>query len=137
MPPRPSKAPESNGFTGPSDVAYPHRVDAADLRDYVDFEEGGVVRKTVFESEHLWSQLICVDRNGTYGPVSDPDADAMVTILAGEAVFLVNKSRRRLKQWGTVMAPAGADLLVTNASPDPLVVLMVTAPPPIPRDVSG
>jgi hypothetical protein len=112
-------------------------VDAADLRDFVEFEEGGVVTKTIFEADHLWSQIVCVDRNRTYGPVSDPSADAMLTILAGEAVFLVDKRRKRLAQWGAVVVPAGAEVVVTNASPDPLVLLMVTAPPPVPRELSG
>jgi mannose-6-phosphate isomerase-like protein (cupin superfamily) len=112
-------------------------VDTADLRDLVEFEEGQVLRHDVFESEHLWSQLICVDRNRSYGPVSDPRADAMLTILAGEAVFMVGRRRKRMKQWGSVLVPAGSDLVVTNASGEPLVVLMVTAPPPAPRERSG
>ena len=112
-------------------------MDAADLRDFVEFSEGDVLRKTVFESERLWSQLVTLDSNQRYGPVSDPAADAMLTILAGEAVFLVDRSRKRMKQWGSVIVPAGAELLVTNASPEPLVILLVTAPPPVPRDVSG
>jgi mannose-6-phosphate isomerase-like protein (cupin superfamily) len=112
-------------------------VDTADLRDLVEISEGEIVRKTLFESEHLWSQVISVDRNRSYGPVSDPQADAMLTIVAGEAVFLVDKRRKRMKQWGSVMVPAGAEVVVTNASPDPLVLLMVTAPPPLPRETSG
>lgn len=105
-------------------------MDAADLRDFVDIEEGGVVRRTVFESEQLWVQVLSLDRNGSHGPVSDRGADALLTIVAGEAVFQVNRSRRRMKQWGSILAPAGSDLVITNASPDPLVVLMVVAPPP-------
>lgn len=96
-----------------------------------------MIRRTVFESEHVWSQVVCIDRNRRYGPVSDPQADAMLTILAGEAVFVVDKRRKRLKQWGAVLVPAGAELVVTNASPEPLVILMVTAPPPVPRATSG
>jgi mannose-6-phosphate isomerase-like protein (cupin superfamily) len=105
-------------------------MDSADLRDLVAFEEGEVVRRTVFESERLWSQVLCVDRNRSYGPVADPRSDAMLTVVAGEAVFLVDKRRRRMKQWGSVLVPAGSELAVTNASPEPLVVLIVAAPPP-------
>jgi mannose-6-phosphate isomerase-like protein (cupin superfamily) len=123
--------PTSSPFT------YARGVDSADLRDLVEISEGEVVRKTLFETEHLWSQVISVDRNRSYGPVSDPQADAMLTIVAGEAVFLVDKRRKRMKQWGSVMVPAGAEVVVTNASPDPLVLLMVTAPPPLPRETSG
>lgn len=113
------------------------RVDAADLRDFVRFEEGAVVRGTVFESDHLWVQLVCLDRNRSYGPVSDPAADAVVTVVAGEAVFVVGRRRKRMKQWGAILVPAGAQLSVSNASAEGLVLLMITAPPPASRVVSG
>ncbi len=112
-------------------------MDAADLRDFIEFEEGAVVRRTVFETPRLWSQTVCIDRNASYGPVSDSAADALLTILAGEAVFLVDRSRKRLKQWGSVVVPARAELVITNASSEPLVVLMIVAPPPVPHAVSG
>jgi mannose-6-phosphate isomerase-like protein (cupin superfamily) len=121
----------------PRPFPYPQAVDSADLRDFVEISEGDVVRKTVFETDHLWSQVISLDRNGRYGPLSDAQADAMLTVVAGEAVFLVGRQRRRMRQWGSVVVPAGAEVVVTNASPDPLVVLLVTAPPPVPRPTSG
>lgn len=102
----------------------------ANLTDHVHFEEGGAARSHVFESERLFSQVLCLSRNQSYGPVSDPASDAMLTVLAGEAAFQVAKRRTRLKQWGSVLVRAGSDLTVKNASADPLVVLMVTAPPP-------
>lgn len=102
-------------------------MDAADLRDFVEFEEGGVVRRDVFESDRLSAHVISVDVNGAYGPVGDPDAEAMLTILAGEAVFQVGRKRRRMGQWGSVRVPAGNEVVVTNASGEPLVVLLVTA----------
>jgi quercetin dioxygenase-like cupin family protein len=117
-------------------VPYAPPVDTADLRDLVEFSEGPV-RKTVFESERLFVQLVCVDVKGAYGPVRDPAADAVVTVVAGEAAFQVGRSRKRLGQWGSVLVRAGDELLVANASPDPLVLLLATAPPPVPRDVSG
>ena len=105
-------------------------MEATDLRAFVEFEEGGTLRRTVFESERLWVQTLCLDRNGSYGPVADPASDAVLTILAGEAVFLVDKKRKRLQQWGSVLVPGAAELVVRNASAEPLVVLMVVAPPP-------
>jgi glyoxylate utilization-related uncharacterized protein len=112
-------------------------VDAADLQDLVEFEEGQVVRRTMFEAERLWAQVLCLDRNGSYGPVSERESDALLTIVAGEAVFLVDKKRNRLKQWGSVLVPAGAELVLSNASTEPLVVLMVVAPPPPPAEGAG
>ncbi|HEX6207780.1 MAG TPA: cupin domain-containing protein [Actinomycetota bacterium] len=105
-------------------------MEQANLTDHVHFEESEVARSALFESERLFSQLLCLSRNQSYGPASDPDSDAMLTVLAGEAAFQVGKRRARLKQWGAVLIPAGADVTVKNASADPLVVLMVTAPPP-------
>lgn len=102
-------------------------MEHADLTDHVSFDPAGPNRSTVFETGRLLSQVLCLDRNQTYGPVSDPEADAMLTVLAGEAVFLVNRRRRRLSQWGAVLVPAGAELTLTNASVDPLVLLLVTA----------
>jgi len=112
-------------------------VERRNLTRMVHFSPDGVRRETVFETDHLWSQVLCFDRNQALGPVTDPDADAMFTIVAGEAVFLVDGDRRRLKQWETVLVTAGAEVSISNASVEPLVVLLVAAPPPAPRAVSG
>jgi glyoxylate utilization-related uncharacterized protein len=107
-------------------------MDHAKLTDHVRFSEEGPERSTVFESDHLWSQVICLDRNQSYGPVTDPEADALLTVLAGECAVQLVKKRKRLGQWGAVLVPARSPLSVTNASADPLVLLLVTAPPPAP-----
>ncbi|MGH2652021.1 MAG: hypothetical protein ACRDHK_12525, partial [Actinomycetota bacterium] len=100
-----------------------------DLKDLVQFSDEPV-RRTVFETDRLWSQAVCLDRNQTFGPVADSGADAVLTVIAGEAVVLVERKRRRLKQWGAALVPAGSEVTITNASLDPLVVLVITAPPP-------
>ncbi|MGH2661296.1 MAG: hypothetical protein ACRDH8_00530 [Actinomycetota bacterium] len=105
-------------------------METADLRALVRFEEGEVVRSTVLESERLWAQLVCVDVNRSYGPVSDQNADAVFVVIAGETVLMVDRRRKRMGQWGAVLVPAGAQATATNASPDPLVLLVITAPPP-------
>lgn len=108
----------------------------ANLTDYVLFSDEGPTRSTVFESLRLWSQVLCLGRNQRYGPVTDEEADGMLTVLAGEAAFAVGGRRKRLKQWGTVLVPAGSEVAIANASEDPLVLLLVTAPPPVPREES-
>ncbi len=105
-------------------------MDTADLRALVRFEEGDVVRSTVFESERLWAQLVCVDVKRSYGPVTDQGADAVFVVIAGEAAMVVDRRRKRVEQWGAVLVPAGAQASAVNASPEPLVLLVVTAPPP-------
>ena len=106
------------------------------LRDFVHFSPDGVQRSTVFETERLWTEVICFDRNQSIGPVKDQDSDVLFTILAGEAVLQVDGRRDRLEQWGTVLVPAGAEVTVKNASIDPLVVFVVAAPPPVRRPIN-
>lgn len=102
------------------------------ITDLVRFDDAGPTKQTIFETEHIWSELLCLGRNQRTEPMSDPEADAVLTLVAGEAVFQVGGKRKRLKQWGSVLVPAGSTLVVTNASPDPAVLLVVTAPPPVP-----
>jgi hypothetical protein len=102
-------------------------VDARDLRDLVRFDEDGPRHEPLYETEHLWSELVCLERNQALGTISDPDSDALVQ---------VDRRRRRLDQWETALVPAGAELTVTNATGDPAVVLVVAAPPPPERAVT-
>lgn len=105
-------------------------MERVNLTDLVGFSEEEPARHDVLESERLWSQLLCLGRNQSYGPVRDHQADCLLLVLAGEAVVQVDRRRTRLRQWGATLAPAGAELAVTNASADPAVILLVTAPPP-------
>jgi mannose-6-phosphate isomerase-like protein (cupin superfamily) len=112
-------------------------VENRNLKRFVHFASEGVTRETVFETDHLWTEVLCLDRNQSLGPAMDEDSDAVFTVLAGEAVFLVDAKRKRLDQWATVLVPAGSEVSVTNASAEPLVLMLVAAPPPVPRAVSG
>jgi len=105
-------------------------VDQRNLKQFVHFSRDGVFRETVFETDRLWTQVLCFERNQTIGPITDTDSDGVFVIIAGEAVFQVDGRRKRLEQWGAVLVPAGAAVTVTNASVDPLVVFLMTAPPP-------
>jgi quercetin dioxygenase-like cupin family protein len=107
------------------------------LKRFVHFDPDAVRRQTVFETGNLWSEVLCFDRNQHLGPVLDSDSDAMFTVLAGEAVFQVDGQRKRVDQWATVLVPAGSEVSVNNASVDPLVLLVVASPPPVPRAVTG
>ncbi len=109
---------------------------ARDLRDLVRFDEEAPRHETLFESAHLWSEVVCLDRNQIVGPISDPDSDALVLIVTGRVVVQVDRGRKRLEQWETSVVPAGSELTVTNATGDPAVVLVVAAPPPVRRAIT-
>jgi hypothetical protein len=53
-------------------------------------------------------------------------------VVAGEVVIQVDKSRTRVKQWAAVLAPAGGEVTISNASTEPAVILVTAAPPPAP-----
>ena len=112
-------------------------MDSRDLKQLVHFSPDRIERETVHESLRLWSELLFISGPQTLGPLRDEESDAMFLVVAGEAAFQVEGKRKRVKQWSTVLVPSGAEVVVANASTDPLVLLVVAAPPPVPREVTG
>ena len=111
-------------------------MDAKDLRDLVRFDEDGPHHEELFESEHLWSEVVCLERNQALGTIADRDSDAIVLVVTGRVVVQVDRGRKRLEQWETSLVRAGSELTITNATEDPAVVLLVAAPPPTKRAVT-
>lgn len=101
------------------------------LTELVRFDEEAHV-ELLTETQHLFSQVVCLHGSQSFGPVSDPSSDALVTVLTGEVAAQVGKGRARMKQWEAVVAEAGEELTLSNASEEPCVVLLVLAPPPRP-----
>ncbi len=110
-------------------------MDARDLRALVHFDEEGPHHSPLFETERLWSEIVCLDRNQALGPIADPDSDAVVLVVTGEVVVQVDRGRKRRGQWEAALARAGSALTITNATGDPAVVLIVASPPPPKRAV--
>jgi quercetin dioxygenase-like cupin family protein len=106
-----------------------------DVRDLVFFNEDEARHETLSETEKLWSQVVCLQHNQALGPMGDPEADALCLVLAGQIAVQVGKSRARMGQWESITVPAGEDLTLKNASEEPSVVLLVTAPPPAPASL--
>ncbi len=105
-------------------------VKAKDLRDLVHFDPGGPHHESLYETGRMWSEIVCLETNQGLGPISDSDSDGICVCVAGEVAVQVDRGRKRLPQWGSVLIPAGSDLVVTNASEEPAVILLVAAPPP-------
>ena len=111
-------------------------MEARDLRDLVRFNEDGPRHEALFETDHLWSEVVNLDRNQSLGTIRDVDSDAIVLVVTGKVVVQVDRGRKRLEQWGAALVPAGSDLFVSNATADPAVILLVAAPPPPKRAVT-
>jgi glyoxylate utilization-related uncharacterized protein len=105
-------------------------VKPRDIRDLVWFAEDEPRRETLFESERIWSQVICLQGSQGAGPLADAEADAVVTVLAGQVAAQVGRSRARMGQWESALVERGQELTLRNASAEPSVVLLVLAPPP-------
>jgi quercetin dioxygenase-like cupin family protein len=110
-------------------------VKAKNLRELVRFSSKAPVHAPVFETERLWSELICLERNQQIGPMEDPASEVICTVVAGEVVVQLDRARKRVTQWAVVLVPPDTQLFVTNASDEPAVVLLTAAPPP--RVTSG
>ena len=110
-------------------------MEAWDLRDLVHFDPDGPATHELSETEHLWSQLICLERTQRLGPIGDATSDALFVVVAGEVVIQVDKGRKRVQQWSVVLAPAGGQVTISNASMEPAVILVTAAPPPAASDV--
>lgn len=101
-----------------------------DLTELIHFTDDGPRTEVLAETARLWSQVVCLQGSQGVGPMTDADADGLVVVLAGEVAAQVGKGRARMKQWSTVVVPAGAELTLRNASEEPGVVLLVLSPPP-------
>jgi glyoxylate utilization-related uncharacterized protein len=102
------------------------------MRDLVRFDDDAARTELLFETERLWSQMICLQGAQGIGPISDTGSDAIVSVLAGEIAVQVGKGRSRMHQWHSVLVPAGTELTIRNASDEPAVVQVIAAPPPEP-----
>ncbi len=101
-----------------------------DIRDLVWFSEEDSRTEVLFETEQLWSQIICLQGAQTAGPMRDARSEGLITVLAGEIAAQVGKQRARMGQWESLGIGAGDEVVLTNASAEPSVVLLVLAPPP-------
>ena len=105
-------------------------VDRRDIRDLVHFGEDAPRRAVLYETGRLWAEVVCLQGAQRIGPIADSDADAIVAVLAGRVSVQVGRSRARGGQWESVLVPAGEELTIANASDEPSVLLVMTAPPP-------
>jgi len=105
-------------------------METKDVRELVRFDDDGPTRSTLLETERLFSQVICLDRAQRLGPISDANSDAVLLVLAGRVATQIDKGRARMGQLESALVPAGSQLSLANASDEPAVILVVTAPPP-------
>jgi glyoxylate utilization-related uncharacterized protein len=100
------------------------------VTDLIFFDEEAARTEVLYESEQLFSQVICLQEAQGVGPMQDPGSEGLLVVLSGEVAAQIGRTRTRMKQWASATVPAGDELTLRNASPEPSVVLLVLAPPP-------
>jgi len=100
------------------------------VTDLVHFEDDAARTEILYETPHLFSQVVCVQGSQGIGPMSDASSDGLLVVLAGEIATQIGKARARMQQWESALVRAGEELTFRNASEEPSVVLLVLAPPP-------
>jgi glyoxylate utilization-related uncharacterized protein len=101
------------------------------VTDLVHFDDDDARTEVLFETERLFTQVLCVQGSQGIGPISDANAEGLVVVLTGEIATQIGKARARMKQWESALVPPGEELTLRNASAEPSVVLIVLAPPPV------
>jgi len=100
------------------------------VTDLIYFDDETARTEVLYETEQLFSQVICLQEAQGIGPVSDATSDGLLVVLSGEVSTQIGRNRARMKQWASATVPAGDELTLRNASPEPSVVLLVLPPPP-------
>ena len=65
-------------------------MDAKDLRDLVRFDEDGPRHEELFESEHLWSEIVCLKRLGQWESTLVPaGSELTITNATGDPAVVL------------------------------------------------
>ena len=115
--------------TTPEPPDVPFEPIAVDLRDYVEFDLELPAGRRVMETDVLALDLICLEPQQTLDARTFETADAVYTVLGGQAWVVTDDAEVTLQSLQAVMVPAGIAHGLRNSSADPLILQVVTSPP--------
>jgi quercetin dioxygenase-like cupin family protein len=107
----------------------PYKPIAVDLRDYVQFDLTAPAGRRVVATDVLALDLICLEPQQTLDVRTYDTADAVYTVLGGQAWVVTDDAEVTLKPLQAVMVPAGVPHGLRNSAADPLILQVVTSPP--------
>jgi quercetin dioxygenase-like cupin family protein len=110
---------------------------AADLRDYVAFDQGRAVRSRVYETDLVAVDMLCLEPGQQLGARTHEDSDAIYTVIGGKAWVVTDESEVALGPLQAVLIPAGTPHGIRNDSPDPLLLQTVTSLPVTAQSLRG
>ena len=100
-----------------------------DLRDYVEFDTGAPLARRALLTDVLALDVICLEPQQTVDARTFATADAVYTVLGGQAWVVTDDAEVTLTALQAILVPAGVPHGLSNLAADPLILQMVTSPP--------
>ena len=105
-------------------------MQVANAGEAVSFRPERMTKVNLFSVPELFLDVYCLEPGQQQAPHAHADAAKVYYVLEGEGTFLVGSEERALGPGHAVLAPAGEDHGVRNASDGRLVLLVTMAPNP-------
>ena len=100
------------------------------VRDLVKFAPEKMVKAALASTSRVQLDLYCVAPGQSQKAHTHADLDKIYYVLEGEGRFSLGETTETLRAGEILVAPAGVEHGLDNVGPDPLLVLVVVAPPP-------
>ena len=100
------------------------------VREHASFRPDKLAKQALATTSRVQLDLYCVGPGQSQKPHTHADQDKIYYILEGRGRFSVDGREESASAGEAVVARAGAEHGLVNDGADPLLVLVVVAPPP-------
>lgn len=105
-------------------------MDIVTLAQRRTFSKNALRKVPLFESEHMFFDLYCLEPGQSQRVHTHGDSDKVYVVLEGEAMVQVGDERELVPEGSAVIARAGQPHGVSNESGGQVVMLVAMAPRP-------
>src|SRR5436305_7262780 len=106
----------------------PPTMETRSVTDTRDFRPEKMAKVNLFETPRMFCDVYCLEPGQEQRPHAHEGADKIYYVLEGSGLFVVGSEEQTLGAGSAVLAPAGIDHGVRNASGDRLRLLVFMAP---------
>lgn len=100
------------------------------VRDFVKFSPDRMAKVAIASTPRVQLDLYCVAPGQSQKAHTHADLDKIYYVLEGSGRFSLGETTEMLGPGEMLVAPASVEHGLDNAGSDPLLVLVVVAPPP-------
>lgn len=106
-------------------------MDVKNLSQFRDFSDEKMKKHNVFGTERFFLDVYCLKSGQAQKPHAHAEADKVYVVLEGQCRFRIGDSTQEHGPGAAILAPAGVEHGVENASGgDARLLVMMTPPPP-------